>query len=90
MNQPFISLPVASEVMPSISEIYTGGKNVEKKSICLSLSTRPSNGNFRLTSRFGSMGWMINANVSTDYHDSNSRSPGRGYSRRCRLADLNL
>ena len=65
MNQPFISLPVASEVIPSISEIYTGGKNVEKKSICLSFNIRPSSGNLRLTSRFGSMGWIINANVST-------------------------
>ena len=58
-------LACRSERMPSISEIYTGGKNVEKKSICFSLSTRPKSGNFRLTSRFGSMGWMINAKVST-------------------------
>ena len=59
-------------------------------SICLSFNTRPRSGNFRLTSLFGSMGWIIKANVSTYYHDSNAPSPGRGYNRLCRLADLNL
>jgi len=44
--------------------MYTGGKYVEKKSIWRSLSTRPRKGNFRLTSRFGSMGWMMKAKVS--------------------------
>ena len=55
-NQPSTSLPVASDRTPVMCEMYSGGKNRDRKLMAGTGKTLPNNGNFRLTSRLGSSG----------------------------------